>query len=66
VTWGKVDPDQLPDAVVCYADTTLALPLLTAHAVASRPPRSLSRLYDRREELYQLLMEKYSEAKKKE
>jgi deoxyhypusine synthase len=66
VTWGKVDPDQLPDAVVCYADTTLALPLLTAHAVASRPPRSPSRLYDRREDLYQRLIKKYSEAKKKE
>ena len=65
VTWGKVDPDQLPDAVVCYADTTIALPLLTAYAVASRPPRSPSRLYDRREDLYQRLLEKYSEAKKK-
>jgi len=66
VTWGKVDPDQLPDAVVCYADTTIALPLLTAYAVASRAPRSPSRLYDRREEFYQRLLEKYSEAKKKE
>jgi len=66
VTWGKVDPDQLPDAVVCYADTTIALPLLTAYAVTSRAPRSPSRLYDRREELYQRLIEKYSEAKKKE
>lgn len=66
VTWGKVDPDQLPDAVVCYADTTIALPLLTAHAVASHVPRSPSRLYDQREELYQRLIRKYSEAKKKE
>jgi deoxyhypusine synthase len=66
VTWGKVDPDQLPDAVVCYADTTIALPLLTAYAVASRAPRSPSRLYDRREDLYQRLLKKYSEAKKKE
>lgn len=66
VTWGKVNPDQLPDAVVCYADTTIALPLLTAYAVASRAPRPLSRLYDRREDLYQQLLEKYSEAKKKE
>ena len=65
VTWGKVDPEQLPNAVVCYADTTIALPLLTAYAVASRAPRPLSRLYDRREELYQHLLKKYSEAKKK-
>ena len=66
MTWGKVDPDQLPDAVVCYADTTIALPLLTAYAVAYRAPRPPSRLYDRRGDLYQRLIEKYSEAKKKE
>jgi deoxyhypusine synthase len=62
VTWGKVDPDQLPDAVVCYADTTIALPLLTAYAIDSHPPRPLSRLYERREELYNNLIKKYSEA----
>src|SRR6185295_14503453 len=25
VSWGKVDPDRLPDAVVCYVDSTVAL-----------------------------------------
>jgi deoxyhypusine synthase len=28
VSWGKIDPDRLPDAVVCYLDGTVALPLL--------------------------------------
>src|ERR687889_1771763 len=28
VSWGKVDPDKLPDAVVCYLDSTVALPIL--------------------------------------
>src|SRR5213080_2751757 len=32
VSWGKVDPERLPDAVVCYADSTIALPLLAAYA----------------------------------
>ena len=32
VSWGKIDPDRLPDAVVCYLDSTVALPLLTAYA----------------------------------
>jgi len=64
VTWGKVDPEQLPDAVVCYADTTIALPLLTAYAVASRTSRPPSRLYDRLEGLYHHLLEKYSTTKK--
>jgi deoxyhypusine synthase len=66
VTWGKVDPDQLPDAVVCYADTSIALPLLTAYAVDSHAPRTLSRLYDRRGELYENLIKKYSEADRAE
>jgi deoxyhypusine synthase len=30
VSWGKVDPDRLPDAVVCYTDTTIAMPLVTS------------------------------------
>ena len=49
VSWGKIDPDRLPDAVVCYVDTTIALPLLTSYALAKRKPRKLKRLYDKRE-----------------
>src|SRR5207245_3990608 len=30
MTWGKVDPKQLPDTVTCYLDSTVALPLITA------------------------------------
>ena len=26
MTWGKVDPAQLPDTVTCYLDSTVALP----------------------------------------
>jgi deoxyhypusine synthase len=51
VTWGKVDPDRLPDAVVCYVDSTLALPLLTAYAMAKRKQRTTKALYHRRDEL---------------
>src|ERR1700756_2228767 len=50
-TWGKVDPDRLPDAVVCYIDSTVALPLLTAYAMAKRKPRSVQKLYHQRGEL---------------
>jgi deoxyhypusine synthase len=49
VSWGKIDPDKLPDAVVCYVDSTIALPLLTSYALARRKPRKLKRLLDRRE-----------------
>jgi deoxyhypusine synthase len=51
VTWGKIDPDQLPDTVVCYTDSTIALPIMAAYALAKRAPRPLRRLYDRRAEL---------------
>jgi deoxyhypusine synthase len=48
VSWGKIDPDRLPDAVVCYLDSTIALPLMTSYALAKRKPRNLKRLYERR------------------
>ncbi|MCX5674621.1 MAG: deoxyhypusine synthase [Planctomycetota bacterium] len=59
VSWGKVDPQRLPDAVVCYADTTIALPLLTHYALANHPRRKLKRLYDRRAELMESLVREY-------
>jgi len=63
VSWGKVDPSRLPDAVVCYVDSTIGLPLLAAYALARRQPRPLKRLYDRRMELHQQLLEAYRAAR---
>jgi len=51
VSWGKVDPDALPDTVVCYLDVSVGLPLFAAYALARREPRVPKRLYDRRGEL---------------
>src|SRR5438045_9360125 len=48
VSWGKIDPTKLPDAVVCYTDTTIAMTLLTPCSFANRKPRKLPRFYDRR------------------
>ena len=59
VSWGKIDPAQLPSAVVVYTDTTIALPLITAYALANREKRPLKRLYDRREELVGRLRNAY-------
>ena len=42
VSWGKVDPETLPDCVVAYVDTTVALPLLTAYLL-TRQSNLLSR-----------------------
>jgi len=55
VSWGKVDPDKLPGSVVCYVDTTIALPILAAYALAKHPPRPLKRLYDQRAQLMEQL-----------
>ena len=55
VSWGKVDPDGLPDAVVCYVDSTIALPLLTAYALQMRKPRPLRRLYEQRADMLEKL-----------
>jgi len=58
-----VDPDKLPDTVVCYLDNTLGFPILASYALARRKPRRLKRLYDRRAELMRQLTEAYLEAK---
>jgi deoxyhypusine synthase len=60
VSWGKIDPDQLPDAVVCYADSTIALPLLTAYVLDRMEARPLKRLADRREAMMQQLRDQYA------
>src|ERR1041385_8047681 len=59
VSWGKVDPQTLPDCVVCYTDSTIALPLLTAYCLARVKPRRLKRLYDRRDELLEKVRAQY-------
>ena len=59
VSWGKVDADKLPDTVVCYCDSTIALPLMTAYAVDVHKPRKSKRLYDKRGENMQRLQEAY-------
>lgn len=65
VSWGKVDPERLPDAVVCYVDSTVALPIITAYALAKHEPREPRRLYDRREEFMKLLRAEYKKSKRR-
>ncbi len=51
MTWGKVDPEKLPDSVTCYIDSTAALPLLTAYSLTRHEKRPLKRLFDKFPEL---------------
>jgi deoxyhypusine synthase len=65
VSWGKVDPDRLPDAVVCYLDSTVALPIITAYALAEHAAREPKRLYDRRGEFMDRLLTEYTKSKRR-
>ena len=62
VSWGKIDPDMLPGTVVVYLDNSVALPLLTAYALARHAPRPLKRLYARREAMMDRLIGEYKKA----
>jgi deoxyhypusine synthase len=59
VSWGKVDPESLPDCVVCYLDSTISLPLITAYALSRAPRRKPKRLYDRREKMLEKIRQEY-------
>src|SRR5256886_14795610 len=61
-SWGKVDPDKLPGAVVCYLDNTVGFPILAAYSLAKRKKRRLTRLYARREERQRQVTEAYQPA----
>src|ERR1700752_1319922 len=65
VSWGKVDPDRLPDAVVCYVDSTVALPLITAYALTRHGGRKPKRLYEQRDEFMKLLLKEYKKSKRR-
>lgn len=66
VSWGKVDPDRLPDAVVCYTDSTIAMPLLTAYALARRAPREPKRLFIQRAAMLEALISEYGRSERNE
>ena len=65
VSWGKVDPDRLPDAVVCYVDSTVALPLITAYALTRHEPREPKRLYEQRVQFMNLLLTEYKKSRRR-
>jgi deoxyhypusine synthase len=60
MTWGKVDPEQLPDTVTCYLDSTVFLPLLTVYALARHAPRRQRRLMDRLDDVTRDLEQEYA------
>ncbi|MDE3174082.1 MAG: deoxyhypusine synthase [Gemmatimonadota bacterium] len=63
VSWGKIDPDRLPDAVVCYLDSTVALPVLTSYAHAKHRQRPLKRLYGERAAMMKRLKAEFAKGR---
>src|SRR6185369_11479161 len=62
VSWGKIDPDRLPDAVVWYVDSTIGLPIITSYALARHKARKLKRLYERRDAMMKQLIDEHARA----
>jgi deoxyhypusine synthase len=61
ISWGKVNPQGLPDTVVAYVDTTIALPVITAYALNKSAARPHKRLYDKRTAMLDDLQKEYLE-----
>lgn len=65
VSWGKVRPDSLPDAVVCYGDSTITLPLIASYAITRHKKRKPKRLFRKREASLELLRSEFEKARYK-
>jgi deoxyhypusine synthase len=63
VSWGKIDPDKLPDTVVCYVDSTVAMPIIASYVLARCKPRKPRRLYARLPEIVESLRAEYRKSK---
>jgi deoxyhypusine synthase len=59
VSWGKIDPEKLPDTVVCYTDSTIAMPLIASYVLARCKRRKPRRLYKRLPEMVESLRREY-------
>ncbi len=59
VSWGKIDPEKLPDSVVGYVDSTVALPLIASYVLARAKKRKPRRLYQRIGKMTQTLRDEY-------
>ncbi len=59
VSWGKIDPDKLPDAIVAYVDSTIAMPIVASYLLAKCKPRKPRRLYDRLPRVMEKLRAEY-------
>src|SRR5207245_10189215 len=62
VSWGKIDPEKLPDTVVASVDSTIALPLIAAYVTARCKPREPRRLMRKIPSLMDKLVREHPQA----
>jgi deoxyhypusine synthase len=65
VSWGKIDPSMLPDTVVAYVDSTIALPLIAQYALTKHKPRKPKRLIEQLDVLLGEITKEYARVEKK-
>lgn len=65
VSWGKVDPNKLPNTVVVYLDSTVAMPIMTSYVLGKHKARMQKRLYDHLPELMEALKKEHEKALKR-
>jgi deoxyhypusine synthase len=63
VSWSKIDPDMLPNTVVCYADQTIIMPLVVAYLREKGVRRVHRRLYPHLSALVDGLREAFMDVK---
>jgi len=51
VSWNKVNPEMLPNAIVCYADITIVMPLVVSYLVQQNVMREPKNLYSARSDM---------------
>jgi deoxyhypusine synthase len=63
VSWGKIDPTMLQNAVVCYGDCSVYLPILALYTLQRAPAREKRRLWCKRTACLERLTAAYREKK---
>ena len=63
MSWAKIDPYTVNQSVVCYSDTTIFMPLLTAYLESCGIRRKPKRLYKKLPKLTDKRREKFLQQK---
>ena len=61
VSWGKVDPNALPNTIVCYTDLSIALPLIASYLFSLKIKRSHKRRLSKIDSFVKFLKKDFSE-----